>query len=191
MTKKVTISRMNWKRIEAAHAALGKVLSVPSVPPIDTRPPIEIGGPGRPQPTPLPPRETVLVPSGSGVHVSTSDTPATLLVENKDFIYTGDRTTEGADACCGVFALGPYAQVVIKNCSFKGFVQGVVVQGTAAGTVGQLNVVDSEIVDVMGQGIYTYKIDRTIIRRNHLVDCGSPTILDHAIYIQGENGPDR
>lgn len=149
---------------------------------------------GRPIPVPLPPRETVLVASGSGVWQQTTSSSAELIVENKDFIFTGNPALETNDSCVGVFALGPFAKVEVRNCSFTGFRQGVVAQGfEVAGvptTIGVLRVVDSEINGTRGQGIYASRCDQVKIRRTHLVECGDSTLFDHAIYVQSDCGVD-
>lgn len=151
--------------------------------------------PGRPIPDPnLPPRTRVEVATGSGVWQQTTNPNDILVVENKDFVFTGDISQETNDGCCGVFALGPFAEVRVSNCSFSGFRQGIVVQGFEVGGVptfgGLLHVKDSEVYSTVKQGLYVSQYDEVKIRRTHFIECGESTLFDHAIYIQADCGPD-
>jgi len=147
---------------------------------------------GRAVPAALPPRTTVYVPSGSAVRGETVDDTEELIVEDTDYIFTGDVEAETDDSCVGVWALGPFAKVEVKNCSFTGFRQGIVAQGHEVDEVpteiGLLRVLDCEINGTLGQGIYASRCNAIRIRRNALVDCGEAGFLDHAIYIQSDCG---
>lgn len=145
--------------------------------------------PGRPTPWPLPPRTLVEVSSGSGFWLESLDTEEEVLLENYDFVFTGDRELETDESCCGVYVNGPVASVTVKNCSFSGFRQGIVLIGDS-GEAGLLHVVDSEVYDTLAQGILADAVGKVKIRRNILAKCGEATADNHCILVKANCGPD-